>query len=232
MIPYYEDDSTIIYHGDCIEILPELEGIDLVVTDPPYELDDRPPGKSQYVNDLYKFEGKDYLDLTSGFDHGLIFEWLRDCCHPFNVFCFCSTKQISKLMRYGEEKGFPTNLLIWHKTNSAPFAHGVWRNDVEFCVHIREKGAVFQGNARLKEKLFSCPYVVDKAHPTVKPINLLKKYIQIGSNVGGVVLDPFMGSGTTLRAAKDLGRKSIGIELEERYCETAAKRLSQEVLPL
>ena len=69
-------------------------------------------------------------------------------------------------------------------------------------------------------------------HPTVKPEPLMALFVHLHTNPGALVLDPFMGSGTTLRAAKDLQRKSIGIEIEERYCEIAAKRLQQEVLAL
>lgn len=133
-------------------------------------------------------------------------------------------------MLWGENLGYVTTLLIWHKTNSAPFANGVWRGDIEYCVHIRERGAYFEGNAKLKKKVFSHPMVTDKCHPTVKPLPLLNKYIQIGTKPNDIVLDPFMGSGTTLRAAKDLGRKAVGIELEEKYCEIAANRLRQSVL--
>jgi site-specific DNA-methyltransferase (adenine-specific) len=73
---------------------------------------------------------------------------------------------------------------------------------------------------------------MDPVHPTVKPVALLSRLVAWSSSHGELVLDPFMGSGTTLRAAKDLGRKAIGIEIEERYCEIAAKRMAQEVLPL
>lgn len=67
-------------------------------------------------------------------------------------------------------------------------------------------------------------------HPTTKPLKLMSELMRLFSNEDELILDPFMGSGTTLRAAKDLGRKAIGIEIEEKYCEIAAKRLSQEVL--
>ena len=72
----------------------------------------------------------------------------------------------------------------------------------------------------------------DRLHPNEKPLDLPGQFIRLTTNVGDLVLDPFMGSGTTLRAAKDLGRRAIGIEIEERYCEIAARRMEQEVLAL
>jgi site-specific DNA-methyltransferase (adenine-specific) len=228
--PYYQDDSCTIYHADCRDVLPELPKVDLVLTDPPYELSDSPPGKSHYGMSLKKFEGNDFAAITVGFNFNVVFPLLN--IEKFNCFCFCSNRQISKLMTWSENNGFITTLLIWNKINAAPFANGVWRGDIEYCVHMREKGAIFQGNAELKKKVFRHPIVMDNSHPSVKPLKLLRKYIEIGSNPGSTILDPFMGSGTTLRAAKDLGRKAIGIEIEEKYCEIAVNRLRQEVLAL
>lgn len=230
MKPYYSDKYCTIYHGDCAEILPQLDPVDLVLTDPPYELSDSGPGKYHYGMSLKKFDSEQYKNIVSGVDYERTLGIAVSLQSVASVFCFCSNKQISNLMSWGEGKGYAATLLIWHKTNSVPFANGVWRGDIEYCVHIRGKGAYFKGDSRLKSKVFSHPIVVDNVHPTVKPIKLIARYIRIGSMPGGLVLDPFMGSGTTLRAAKDLGRKAIGIELEERYCEIAANRLRQEVL--
>lgn len=71
---------------------------------------------------------------------------------------------------------------------------------------------------------------VGRCHTTQKPLELMKELVALFTDPGELILDPFMGSGTTLRAAKDCGRKAIGIELEEKYCEVAAKRMRQEVL--
>ncbi|MFA6241957.1 MAG: site-specific DNA-methyltransferase [Candidatus Hydrogenedentales bacterium] len=232
MKPYYQDSAVTIYHGDCREIVPQLGRFDLLLTDPPYILSNSPPGDSHYGMSLRKFEGTDYTDLTAGFDHEWMFAEAAKHMGRFNAFCFCSNKQVSRLMSWGEGRKFSTTLLVWNKVNAAPFANGVWRGDAEFCIHIRESGAYFEGDAELKRKVVQLPTVRDSEHPTVKPYDLVCRYVQIGSAEGDTVLDPFMGSGTTLRAAKDLGRKAVGIEIEERYCEIAANRMRQEVLAL
>ena len=219
--------DAVLYLGDCMDVLPALDKVDAVVTDPPYELSDSGPGKSHYGMSLNKFDGDDYKNIVNGFDFESVFYQLRELCKPFNAFCFCSNKQISKLMQVNELAGFATTLLIWHKTNSAPFANGVWRGDIEYCIHARGRGAYFQGNAKQKEKVSSFPIVVDSAHPTVKPLELIRKYLEICTDVNHSVIDPFMGSGTTGVAATQLGRKFIGIEREPKYFDIACQRIEQ-----
>lgn len=226
---YYEEPDIVLLHGDCLDMLPHFEkdSIDLVLTDPPYELSDTGPGPSHYGMSLNKFDSDEYKSIVGGFDYNKIFPLIFNICHPFNLFCFCSNKQITKIMGYGELNGFSTNLLIWHKNNAVPFANGVWKNDIEFCVHTKASGAVFQGNAEIKSKVFQHPIVTGKRHVTEKPLPLINKYMQIGSNKGQVVLDPLLGSGTTAVACKQLGRKCIGIDIESKYLDIAIERLRQ-----
>jgi len=217
--------------GDCLSVMKKLPDkcVDLILTDPPYILDDSKPGSCGVMN-LNKFTRDDYSSLTNGFDVPNLFWEFHRVLKKFNLFCFCSNKQISRIMQWGENLGYFTTLLVWHKYNSAPFANGVWRQDLEFCVHIREKGAYFEGNAREKQKLWRGASVSNQIHPTQKPLELIGKYIKIGSNKGDLVLDCFGGSGTTARACKDLGRDFILIEKEKKYCEIAKQRLLQELL--
>lgn len=213
-----------LYRGDCREIIPSLDKVDSLILDPPYDLSDAPPGNSHYGMSLRKFESKGYTDIVNGFDLDVLFE-LERVCDPFNMFCFCSNRQISKLMELNERKGRITTLLVWHKVNAAPFANGVWRGDIEYIVHARDKGTTFLGNAEEKKKVSEFPIVQDKDHPTVKPLELIKKFVKICSTQGQTVLDPYMGLGTTLVACAKMGRKAIGIELEKDYFDEACRRV-------
>jgi DNA modification methylase len=216
-----------LYLGDCRDILPTLGRVDAVVTDPPYILSDAGPGDSHFGMSLNKFDGADYKAIVNGFDVEGIFGALEAICQPFNLFCFCSNKQISELMSYHEARGRATTLLVWHKVNAAPFANGVWRGDIEYCIHAKDSGAVFIGGAMDKKKVSEFPIVQDAAHPTVKPLPLIKKYVGICSNAEQTILDCFMGSGTTGVAAVQMGRNFIGIEKDERHFATACNRIEQ-----
>jgi site-specific DNA-methyltransferase (adenine-specific) len=219
-------EGVVLYNADCREVLPTLGRFDAVVTDPPYELSSAGPGESHFGMSLSKFDSEEYRSIVSGFDIEEIFGLLESVVKPFNMFCFCSNKQISKIMAYNELKR-STTLLVWHKTNAAPFANGVWRGDIEYCVHARDAGSVFIGGAEEKKKVSEHPLVQDAAHPTVKPLSIISKYVKICSTYEQSILDPFMGSGTTGVAAVKLGRKFTGIEINERYFDIACRRISE-----
>jgi len=219
-------DGISIWLGDCRDVLPLISRVDAVVTDPPYELSNAGPGKSHFGMSLNKFDSIGYKDIVVGFDHEAVFEQISTICAPFNLFCFCSNKQVSKFMAYHESRGRSTTLLIWHKVNAAPFANGVWRGDIEYIVHAKDSGAVFLGNAEEKKKVAEFPLVNDDRHPTVKPLGLIEKYVKICSLADQIILDPFMGSGTTGVACANLGRSFIGIEREPKYFDIARRRIS------
>lgn len=216
-----------LYLGDCLEVMPAIGAVDAVVTDPPYELSSSGPGASHFGMSLAKFDGENYKAIVNGLDYGALFNRFEAAQKPMNGFVFCSNKQVSKLMSECEGRGLSTTLLVWHKTNAAPFANGVWRGDIEYIVHYRGKGAAFNGGASDKTKVLPHPIVVDSAHPTVKPQPIIQRLIRNCSNAGGTVLDPFMGSGTTLVACAKLGRKGIGIELDPDYFEIACRRVEE-----
>lgn len=220
-------DGVTLYLGDCLDVLPTVGGADAAVMDPPYEQSAAGPGRSHFGMSLNKFDSAGYKSIVAGFDYEAVFGAIEKVVKPFNMFCFCSNKQISSIMAFHEKKGRSTNLVVWHKINAAPFANGVWRGDIEYCVHARETGSVFVGNAEQKKKVSEFPLVVDDAHPTVKPLGLIGKYVRICSESGQTILDPFMGSGTTGVAAVKAGRKFIGIELEPKYFDLACKRVSE-----
>ncbi|MCK5605370.1 site-specific DNA-methyltransferase [Candidatus Pacearchaeota archaeon] len=218
MKSYYDHAGITIYHGDCLEIMPELDPVDLVLTDPPYDIHAGHGGG-------FLGERRSLVE-TGGFTDGGVDYSFLDLFGSW--FCFCSFKQLSTLL----EKSFksPRNqLLTWNKPNPIPTVNNKYLPDVEYIVHGFQRGRLF---GEYKDKstffLYKCGSK-ETEHPNEKPITLMKKLIILGTELNEIILDPFMGSGTTLVAAKELGRKAIGIELEEKYCEIAAERLSQEV---
>lgn len=205
MTPYYQDEWATIYHGDCREV-GDIEA-DATIADPPYNV------------------GKDFGPLTD--DNRPDYEaWTREW---FTVVRSIVWKTVvfpghgNLPMWLASFK--PSAIGCWHKRGGG--GRGLlgvegWEPYLYWC---GDKGAL-GGNSVISART----EVTDIGHPTPKPVSLLESLV-IKLRVD-TVLDPFMGSGTTLVAAKNLGRKSIGIEIEERYCEIAAQRLSQGVLDL
>lgn len=201
MKPYYSEAGIEIYHGDCREILPLLSPVDLVLTDPPYG------SKISYLSH------RDTLENALP-----LFELLTTFRVP-TAFTISHSRLFDLPRR-------PQWIGCWYKTFSSGIVHvGACPSWEPICFYNLPRG----DNGKRWDDVFSAPVEMSGFnHPCPKPLLLWKRILNV--MVEGVVLDPFMGSGTTLRAAKDLGRKAIGIEIEERYCEIAANRLRQEVL--
>lgn len=207
------------------------KSIDLIVTDPPYQLDNSACGAAHVKMSLTKIakgDGYNLDKIAHGWDHAAHMCQWRRLMAKFHAFIFCSNAQVSRLMQWGEERGMVTTLLCWNKTNTAPLANGVWRQDAEWIVHIREKGATFQGTAQEKCKVYSSPCVRSKYnHPTEKSEALISRYIEIGSTEGMTVMDPFSGSGTTAACCARLGRNFIGAEINPEYHRRSLARIEE-----
>ena len=208
MKPFYQESGIQIYHGDCREILPVVSsGAGVLLTDPPYGLG-YDASHEKYKNGVNR--GTAGWDSEAFSPHHLVELGLPSIIWGAN--CFAS--------RLPDYPGW----LCWVKTarNDADIRQAdmelAWTN---FIRRPRTFRHLWVGAYRASES------GLRNWHPTQKPEALMKWCIGLMPN--GIVLDPYMGSGTTLRAAKDLGRGAIGIEVEERYCEIAARRLRQEV---
>lgn len=212
MTPYYADGLVTIYHGRCEDVLPTLapESVGLVVTDPPYGV------------------GVAAWDVV---DWGWVPAAVRAMRPDTHLFCFWSVARL---------RDFPDlpdltyeRVLVWSKpmTMSAQRANATWHWEPIFWW---KKGKPTLTES-VSDVITANPPLFrvnpeNVAHPTQKPLSLVRRLVDWGG--GDPVLDPFVGSGTTLVAAKEAGRHAIGIEAEERYCEIAAQRCSQEVLGL
>lgn len=240
MMPYYEQDGITIYHGDCRDVFPSLgnRSVDLLLTDPPYASGARRDSeKSTRGSMLREFEDADWFSHDAMTTWG--FSWfLRSVLTDLrpvltigaHMYIFSDWRQTPSVYGMTEATGYRVNhCLVWDKSH---FGMGTyWRNQHENII-FASNGMPAPMLNRGMGSVLKCPGVPSRqrVHPTEKPSLLMRKMIQ--AVPGDVILDPFCGSGPTLRAAKDLGRKAIGIDIDERNCETAAKGLQQGVLPL
>lgn len=213
-----------IYNTDCLEFMRSMPDscVDLVVTDPPYEIHTKGGGLGRRP----VYENGALGKISQGFDAEATLEQIARICKKINIFIFCSTKQKPRIMNWGYERGCNIAELAWYKPNAAPFTNNTFKSDLENIIYIREKGVKIKGIS----KLFTHNCGKSKyGHPTEKPLEIIEKLILTASNEGDLIFDPFMGSGTTAAACKELNRNFIGCEIEAKYCEIAEKRLRKAV---
>lgn len=214
MDPYYDDGTCTIYVGDCRDVLPRLDTFDAVmVTDPPY-------GMAYQSNMAIEGPSEPIAgDESTALRDEVLAWWLPRPALVFGTWRLPRPAGVTQLLIWdkGESPGMGDLSMPWGPGHEEVYVFGTG----------------FTGKRRsnvIRYPMLSPQDLRRPDHPTPKPVGLL---IQLVGYCGhGVIVDPFMGSGSTLRAAKDLGRRAIGIETVERYAEMAARSLAQEVLPL
>lgn len=233
MTPYYADDHVTLYHGDCREVLALLadRSVDCVLTDPPYtERTHRNATTNAAGERGHALTGERGFASVSDDDLRMLLIEVGRVTRGWVVatldYRHAATFDVDppaglKVQRLG----------VWVKTNPTPQISGDrpaqgWESIA--YMHRDDQRSKWNGGGAHGN--YVAPIPPSEGHPTTKPLGLVAQWVRWFTNPDDLVLDPFAGSGTTLRAAKDEGRRAIGVELDERYCEITAKRLAQDTL--
>jgi len=207
MKPYYETPLGKLYHGDCLEIMPQLEPVDLVLTDPPYGIDYQSAWRTDRTQWKDKIQGDNEYPL-----------WVFDL-QPLNaLFVWCRWNNLKEIP-------MPKSLIVWDKMchSMGDLKHEFGRQWEALAFYPKQNHEFIKRPV----DIIRCPKVTPEKllHPNEKPVGV---YYPILKSHAGTVLDLFFGSGSLGVACERLKRKWIGIEIEEKYCEIAAKRIDQE----
>lgn len=220
-----------IYLGDSYELIKQLpdKSVDCIYTDVPYLFDSHGKGNSELTERMNK-KNMDLIELQDGIDYSIYKEYLR-VLKKINIVIWVSSLQIRDTLNFFMENGSTTyRILTWHKQNPSPTTNNNWLPDTEFAIHFREKGVKVNDGYELKSTYYISP--INKGdkdiygHPTIKPLELVKRHLLHVTQENDVVLDTFLGSGTTAVACKELGRQYIGFEINPEYYQIAVDRLN------
>ena len=223
-----------IYNEDCVEGVKKIPDniIDLVIIDPPYQINnhnvkyDSELARSinSYNDELYK------SNLTGGYDYNILEEIIR-VLKKINIYIFCNGEQIPFYIKYFVlDRKCKMDIIIWNKTNALPLFNNKYLSDKEYCLYFRKGGYCSPKNYEDAKTVFYYPInIKDKRrwnHPTIKPEELVRKLIRNSSHENDLVLDCFMGSGTTAVCCKEK-RNYIGFEINKNFYETSLKRIKE-----
>ncbi len=213
-----------IVNDDCLNVMKYMddESIDLLLTDIPYG------GVNRKSNGLRNLDKKDADTFTMNMSV-LIKEMVR--VTKGSGYIFCGWEQMSEIVSIIREQKISSRVIVWEKTNPSPMnGQRIWLSGIELAVYFKKKNATY--NQHCKNVVVRFPCGRGKVHPTEKPLKLFKHFIEISSNKDDIVFDPFIGSGTTAIASKELGRNFIGCEISSQYYEIAQDRLHKIISPL
>lgn len=224
-----------IYNEDCYEALKNIpdKSVDLIYVDVPYLYDaagNVGTDKSAVSQRIARVRNEYLKNISDGIDYKILNEFCRIMKRIY-IYIWCSKKQILDFLKYfvdGKKCNF--EILTWNKTNPTPATNNTYLPDIEYCLMFRENGCILNDGYELKSKWYVSP--INKGdkdlydHPTIKPLELVKRHILHSTQPNDIVLDCFLGSGTTCVAAKETGRRYIGFEIEPTYYKIAQDRLN------
>lgn len=234
---WFKENINSIVLGDSHEIIKNIpdKSIDCIYTDIPYLYDSSNKKYNENDSALDKRKQKNAkelreLNIVTGINYEILKQFIRVMKYV-NCFIWCSRLQILDILNFFNSQSLSCDILVWCKTNPVPTTNNIWLNDLEYCLYFREKGKIkLNDGYELKSKFFISPTnKEDKElyfHPTIKPLPLVKRHLKHVMQEGGVILDPYSGSGTTCVAAKELGFNFIGIEINEKFHKISIDRLN------
>lgn len=223
-----------IYNVDCYEAIKDIpdKSIDLIVTDPPYLIESTKGGKnSKLAKSITRMNNQlEEANICCSIDTNILDEFMRVMKKP-NIYIWCNHKQIPLYINYFvNDKKCNFDIIIWSKTNATPLFSNKYMTDKEYCLYFRNGGYCNPQNYEKAKTVYQLPLnVKDKElyeHPTIKPIEIIRNIIDNSTKQNDVVLDCFLGSGTTAVAAKELGRQYIGFEVNPHFFNIAQDRLN------
>ena len=229
------DNSSIkLYNDDCMNVLKQMQdsSVDLIIADPPYQMknNERTDLDSRYGFDIL-YTQLNSLQIAGGYDIELFGEQFIRVLKSINIYVWCNKFQIYDYLNfYVNKHQCSFDILCWHKSNALPTYSNKYLTDTEYLLFFRKgKGKCFPKCYNDAKTYYIAPINQrDKKlyeHPTIKPLDIIERIIRNSSKENDVVLDPFMGSGTTGVACKYLGRNFIGVELNNKYFDIAKNRI-------
>ena len=250
MKPYYQEPNITIYNGDCLEVMKELldSSIDCVITSPPYNMRLRIRNGEYTQREMGAHFSKKYTEFKDALPMEDYYKFHTDCLKEmfrlspiifWNIQIVTGSKEaVFKII--GDFSRWITDVIIWDKGFGQPAMNGgVLNRGYELIIVFerdRKNGRTFnnyvfkRGEMQDIWRLGRGNDLNIKGHNAVFPVLLVNNILNGWTRSSDTILDPFLGSGTTARACKDLGRKCIGIEISKKYCDIAVQRLAQEVL--
>jgi len=203
------------------------KSVDCVYIDIPYEMQSGGKGGGAFGNRIHNLIRKDMKNIIEGINYS-IFDEIKRVLKKINIFIWCNKQQIFNIMNIF--KDYSLEILVWAKDNPTPFTNNVWLSDLEYCLYFRESGVKLNDGYEIKSKWYQSPInKKDKDlydHPTIKPLELVKRHLLHATQENDIVLDCFLGSGTTAEASLLTNRRYIGFEINEEYYNIAVNRLN------